>query len=260
VGHKHFTVLGIDPASSYCAVGIDGKVEKLESPKLTAYISKKWQEARGRDRGLLIVWDSPLSYSSNDPNAYSTRPIEKATKSVIKKRTEVSTKGAVNTQGFTGVTHWALTLCVTGIWIDGQRHGPQWSDALFQLVDSPDMLNRSRINVVEMHPAVALAGWWEEKIRGEPSQPFPKYKGFNKATGKDICTTIWTAIGHGDCPDFDQTRLKPDDILDAWAGWRLGEDWLRGRAKFIGTSTSGGFLLPKGDFAAEIEERLQAIS
>lgn len=182
------------------------------------------------------------------------RPIEKATNEAIKTHAATIAPKAVNTRNFTGVSHWALTLDVTGIWIDEERQGPDWADAKFQLVDSVSKLKGSHINVAEMHPAVTLAGWWADRC---PDQAFPEYKG-TKATSKEDCQTIWGVIGHGDCPDLSTADLNPHDVLDAWSGWKLGEEWLCGKARVVGNSKSGGFLLPDGGLAKHIEERLDA--
>ncbi len=249
----NYRVVGIDPSSRTSAVCCAGRVTAISSGSLKAHLMALRNKAQAQRESLLVVWDSPLSFSR--AVGYSARPIDLALSRLARAEPWIG-KSAVNSLHFTGVTHWALTLDVLGIWIDSERQGPPWRDTSLQLVTHRTDLRRTAVNVAEIHPGGALAGWWLEKS----SEKFEKYKtgpGVNAKLRLKRCEAIWEVVGRGEHPKFETTGLKPDDVLDAWAAWQLGCDWLEGNAEIVGSLERGGFLLPRGRLAEVVKGKLQ---
>ena len=247
-----FMIVGVDPSSKWSAVCRNGQVKPVASRSLKEDLVASGETAQGRDEGLVVLWDSPLSFAR--ARGYSNRPIDMATSRVIKAEPQIES-GAANALHFTGVTHWALTLDVLGLWLDGGRQGPPWSDTELRIVDRPEHLSTTSVNVVEVHPTVALCAWWMEKS----NDTFRRYKrgqDVGTATRLKRCRRLWDVVGEGTPPTLETRYLAPDDVLDAWAAWKLGCDWLDGKAELVGSVTEGGYLLPQGRLAEAVKAQL----
>jgi len=237
-------VIGIDPGSGKGLCSFDGNAYI----NTTAVNSRLWVEAQlAVPRRILLTWDAPISFDC--AYSLSTRPVERSQSPVaiwVGEQVQAGriAKKAVSIGGFSGLSHWVISChCLGmpyGVSPDGLRIASHRNDVISS--------DESMSWVIEVHPAVSMAIWWVEKnIEGA----FPKYKrnkGNEENTGAELDhlaqERIWEAFVDAGLADDDPPGPTNDDQLDAWVAWKMGVDFLSGKACWVGTPHSGGFVLP----------------
>jgi len=239
-------VLGIDPAPAKKTVIFDGKEFIIKDHnELIEYLKDH--------KNVLICWDAPLTgphgCKKNVTNAFSQRPIEAFFTRSHKKYDFKVPKG-ISVMGYSGCPHWAITKSVLGLPIIGKYE---------QEIKMPFMLITSKEeniikSVVEVHPAVAIWLWCKEDL---PKEMTWLYKSdrvtfgiiLEKLATKKIISTeiknMFDAI-------LEKNKAKiPDDYLDAYIAWYLGNQFLHNTpihpVALIGNVNTGAWLLPNID-------------
>jgi len=221
---EDWTIVGIDPAPTKpavtCTDGTD--FQEIAASDLAACVS----DLLKKNNRVLIAWDAPLSF---DPkNGYSDRPVDRKVRAWVKAQGERISPKAVSVLPFSGCSHWAISCGVLGMPFG---EGP----AGLQLAQRPQDGDKL---VVEVHPAVTLALWWVAHVEGEP---MPKYKGVKKGEMETAIEAIRSRLSEIGIPD---QAGKNDDYLDAWVAWKMGRDFVDGRAAWVGSPDEGGYVLP----------------
>jgi hypothetical protein len=182
----------------------------------------------------LIAWDAPLSFDTEA--GFYSRPIERnqaPLRQWVNEQLDAGTlaHGAVGIRPFAGCSHWALTCeCL------GMPFGPRHDEVI--LAATPYDAATVARPVIEVHPAVSMAVWWTSRPVAQYG-PFPQYKR-NPASVQ----LIWNAfLDRGIATDA-MAAPGDDNQLDAWVAWKMGTDFLAGRACWVGNPASGGFVLP----------------
>ena len=227
-------VLGIDPAPKKpAAIWSDEGLRRVPPIALRGNLEAQLT----RSPGLLVVWDSPLAFDPSE--GFSDRAFDRAARAWVsaKVREGLIEPKAVSVLPFSSCPHWALSCQVLGLPFG---EGIGGLAAYSRESAKPDPRKGF---VVEIHPAVALAAIWIDRRIG---QPFPRYKG-DKAE-RDAPARIAAAL------EFPEEAGQDDDALDAFMAYRLGTQLLTGEAAVFGDDLGGGYLLPHGGCAAEIDE------
>lgn len=229
-------VLGIDPAPrKHAAVWDEEGLSRIPPARLRNFL----QAQLAGPRGVIAVWDSPLSFDLEE--GFSDRVFDRAARAWVaaKVREGLIEPGAVSVRPFSGCPHWALSCQVLGLPFG---EGIEGLSLCGSEVPAPEP---GRGVVVEVHPAVALAALWIDR---QPDEPFPRYKG-SKA-GARASAVIAAQLG------FPEEAGRDDDALDAFVAYRLGTQMLTGEAAVAGGPPGGGYLLPRKGCAAEIGRSL----
>lgn len=226
----NFKVIGIDPAPSKKSTIFDGeRFHEMNNIELKSFLSKLSEQKEE----VLICWDAPLSFNTNNTNFY-TRAIE----SYFQKHESLPKKG-ISIRGFAGCPHWAITQYLLGYpRIDEFERGfvPN-----FKLVSDVKDLKDANKYVTEVHPALAIWVWLKDRIDVENIDW--QYKK-NNQTFTPIKQLLQSSL------KIDQKicdQIKNDDYLDAYVAWKLGRVWIDGKGKtvrILGNSRLGSFLLP----------------
>lgn len=188
-----------------------------------------------------MVWDSPLSFDAGE--GYSDRAFDRAARAWVAEqvRKGLVETGALSVRPFSGCPHWALSCAVLGLPFGDGIEG-------LSLSSSPaDEPAPGKGVVIEVHPAVALAALWLDR---RIAAPFPRYKGPKAEPGMpaEIARRL----------EFPSQAGKDDDALDACTAFRLGEQLRDGGARVLGGLTGGGYLMPVGPSADEIQRVYEA--
>lgn len=220
-------VIGIDPAPSKKSTIFDGeRFHEMHHIELKGFLSKLMEEKEK----VLICWDAPLSFNTNNTNLY-TRAIE----SYFQKH-ESLPKG-ISVRGFAGCPHWAISQYLLGYpKIDESERG---FNSNFKLVSDVKNIEKS---VTEVHPALAIWVWLKDRIDVENIDW--QYKRNNR-TFTPIKQLLQSSL------KIDQKiceQIKNDDHLDAYVAWKLGKSWVEPdnttKVEVLGNSETGTFLLP----------------
>jgi predicted RNase H-like nuclease len=217
--------IGIDPAPGKNTVVWTGGA----SISIPAHELRGWVERQIRENDrVLIAWDSPLSFDAGISS--SDRPVDRAVRSFIAEQTKAGglQPRAVSVRTFSGCPHWTISCQVLGLPFG---HPP---DGLRLAAEEHPRADERGAFVVEVHPAVTLAIWWLERA---PPNGMPRYKGDGAA-----CVEIARVVGMSPTDTLD----LDDDKLDAWVAWRMADDFLGGHARWVGSPTGGGYVLPSG--------------
>ena len=239
--------IGIDPApSKNTAVCEDGhRVYAVSAREISGRIDE-WAKTYER---LLIAWDAPLSFSSS--SGLYDRPIDRWARNWVQRHAGENPgfeRSAIGVGAFAALSHWAVTLASLGIWIDGKRASPKDTPGRNPIRLAPKTFRpelKPGCYVIEVHPAVAMGVRWLERGEGQ----MPRYKigkGVTKPARTSACRSIAEELdfpGDACIP----AGLEPDDVLDARAAWRLADEFERGEACWVGSTTEGGYVLPKSD-------------
>lgn len=223
-------VLGIDPApSKQTVVWLDsGPPRRMGPGDLRGFLEGRLASSAR----LLVTWDSPLAFDS--ALSFSDRPVDRAVRRWVRQQLgdrRIEAK-AVSVRPFSGCPHWTVSCHVLGLPFGSRLGNLQPCNGAFALPSAGEGM------VVETHPAVALAMWW---IDLGLTEPFPRYKGFKG--NADVCASIASTLG------FPKAAGIDDDVLDAYVGWRLGVDFVQGKAVLLGTAQAGNYLVPDGPSA-----------
>lgn len=223
-------IIGIDPAPSKNSTVYDGESFKEFKPhELIKYV--KCLEIKN---DVLIAWDAPLTGPGEDVDGdFYYRPIERKLTALIKNIDGVSVRP------YAGCPHWAITKATLGYPILSQRE--KLDNYPFMMISSPE---KKGLNLVEVHPAVALYYWIGDCIQ--------KYKGINKSEERTAVNYNYGALkekleSHTDInfPDVKENN----DNLDAFVAYLLGYLWLndKEKVKLYGNNNAGSMLLPRTD-------------
>lgn len=180
---------------------------------------------------VLIAWDAPLSF---DPaNGFSDRPVDREVRAWVADEVAKGTlaKGAVSVLPFAGCPHWTISCAALGMPFGTPLSGLK----LATTASDGDKL------VVEVHPAVSLARWWVADRVPEPMPRYKRGKGVRIAEVRAALGTIRASLGRMEIPE---AAIADDDHLDAWIAWRMGAEFVRGRAVLHGSSHAGAYVLP----------------
>lgn len=236
-------VLGIDPAPAKKTVIFDGKEFIIKDHnELIEYLKDH--------ENVLICWDAPLTgphgCKKNVTNAFSQRPIEAFFTRSHKKYDFKVPKG-ISVMGYSGCPHWAITKSVLGLPKIGQYE--QEIETPYQLITS-DLYSSGKC-VVEVHPAVAIWLWCKGDI---PEEMTWLYKSDRVTFGiilEKLATKKIISIEIKNMFDAILKKHKgkiPDDHLDAYIAWYLGNQFLHKKQEhpvvLIGNTNTGAWLLP----------------
>ena len=162
----------------------------------------------------LIAWDAHLSFAPTD---LSDRTVDKVVRiwaqSYVNRRRFA--EKAVSVRIFSGLPHWVVSCASLGFPFGTPPSG-------LQLADAAPGTSEPRPLVVEVHPAVAIGAWW---LASACPDPLPRYKGDARA-----CARVAAEL------DFPPTSGKDDDTLDSFVAYRLGELFIQGDARWLGSA------------------------
>lgn len=222
-----WAVVGVDPAPGKASVACIGgdEFEKIAPAAMPDWVQNLLE---GNAR-VVIAWDAPLSF---DPaNGYSDRPVDRDVRAWVKGLGTRIGSSAVSVLPFSGCPHWAISCAVLGMPFGKAPAG-------LLLAATPSAGDKL---VIEVHPAVSIARWWNALVT---DMPMPRYKRGKTTTAKDVRNAL-DRIGSGLAPlAIPQAALVDDDHLDAWVAWKMAAGFLQGKAGWIGSPKSGGYVVP----------------
>lgn len=229
---ENIQVIGIDPAPSKMSTLFDGKEFKELGYK---DLKKELQSLKDqKDSKVLICWDAPLFHSNDEyldltESPYYTRTIE----AFFTRKNGVTLPSGISVLGYAGCPHWSITQALTGYPL--MHSFFKGFNPPFELVFDKNRVTKS---IVEVHPALAIWIWCNDK---KPKINDWHYKGPKKV--KKTFTTIIEILKRKEIIDI--TEINTDDELDAYIAWKLGKDWVKGNnVKILGNNETGSFLLP----------------
>lgn len=284
---KNTIVVGVDPAPSkgLCVYAFNPAKDSPKNAGFQHYYAAKDKclkafcnhaQELANSQPVLICWDAPLTMPSGNVDFY-TREIERVCRDA---RAGPNNGGWASVQAVAGCSHWAISQKAVGY--------PRFTgDSLLGSLSNPllltnnndrDNLNKSRLYIVEVHPALAmqfkfgsakvkqmiqdyhindLANDESWKLSGTPSYKITSWTRANIALSG--FARLWN-ITQKAFKDPDAAMLElpgpidnvnmgdqpgPSDHLDAWVAMRLGMSWLNGNnVSLYGNATHGSFLLP----------------
>lgn len=237
-----WSVIGVDPAPTKETVIYDGEAFKSFKPH---EMRRVIADAIAKNPRLIIAWDAPLSFDHLGsvgclPDFYD-RKIDKVVRKWAAEAKGFSAK-AINARAFAGLPHWAISCATLGLPFGTPPSGLRLVEALAGS-DGPV--------AIEVHPAVALGVWWLEK---GVEAPFPNYKGDKQQT-REIARALRSELA-----ELTEERMSDldDDHLDALAAYRLGVLFRDGKACWVGSPKTGGYVLPMGRACDELSRRVTA--
>ena len=239
-------VIGIDPAPSKGLNIFDGYDKHVEIQQSRSYI--KSLETRN---DVLICWDAPLigppasvvlGGEATRESTFSQRPIESF---FSREESGFKAPSGISTLPYSGCSHWAISRSLIGY----PKTGPYDKDPPFTLMSDDNKRPKSGLNVVEVHPALALWLWCRES----PTPPASwKYKGNDKDTNpQELWHQLIKILDIEEIEVFKSKSIKDpksDDELDARVAYALGRLWLKpdtDSVVLLGNANVGTFLLPK---------------
>lgn len=236
-------VYGIDPApkkglSVYDGCGFD----HIPIEDASSYL----EEIGKKGKNVLVCWDSPLtapSFSSTakiEGSVFTQRKIE----SFFSRKNWKPPKG-ISVRGYAGCPHWTISRFLLGLPQIGKfdsTHLP------FNLQTSNIEKPKSGINVVEVHPALAVWLALRDNRKIKPDGWAYKDKK-EKSSFEKILTELKKTELFSDALEGFAPKTVDDDGLDARVAYALGTAWLNNahNVKILGDRDSGGFLLPMID-------------
>jgi hypothetical protein len=182
-------VLGVDCAAGKSAIFDGNSFSSLTPPQLDDRLTTFEQE---NDAGL-VCWDAPLigppsvDEVSDSAGAYSMRRIERFC-NPARKGSPLwkifggdSPPSGINTRGYSGMSHWAVTQALTGHPRINSRYLRQPRFPLLAESTDPDIGDRSPLAVTdvrlaEVHPAVALWLWVEPHLKDEDREDLTRFE------------------------------------------------------------------------------------
>lgn len=182
----------------------------------------------------LIAWDAPLSFAPTDLSDRTVDKVVRAWAQSYVNRRRFAEK-AVSVRIFSGLPHWVVSCASLGFPFGTPPSG-------LQLADAAPGTSEPRPLVVEVHPAVAIGAWW---LASACPDPLPRYKGDARA-----CARVAAEL------DFPPTSGKDDDTLDSFVAYRLGELFIQGDARWLGSARTGGYVMPSCAATSELETLL----
>ncbi len=255
-------VIGADPAPKNGIDYFDGeKFGHIDADERCREEFAKLSDNKGIN---LIAWDAPISFDKK--HRFYCRPIDNDSKGDkgkyspirqwIKDNEKHIEKSSVSIRPFSGCSHWALSCECLGMPY-GNSKGDFENYKIAENKKCIEEAGKGKISrfVIEVHPAVSMAVWWVTQVLAKDGDygKFPKYKGSNISVSKKngAIETIWDAFDDwGLVPE--ETELPKnkkgnwdDNKLDAWVAWKMGVDFLQGKAEWVGSPNIGGFVLPK---------------
>jgi len=230
-GLNEWQIIGIDPAPTKVAVVYSSTGWQTLAPTRI----REFLEERVTSRAAtLIAWDAPLSFDRSD---YYDRAVDKVVRAwaATNVRDGRFEERAINARCFAGLPHWVVSCATLGM---------PFGTPLLDVGLAPDRLNNSSKGafVIEVHPAVALGAWW---LSSNCAGQLPRYKGNASA-----CKRIAIELG------FPHDSGRDDDHLDSFVAHQIGELYVQGRAHWLGSAMSGGYVMPDCVATAELQNQL----
>ncbi|MEW6076206.1 MAG: hypothetical protein AB1724_00150 [Thermodesulfobacteriota bacterium] len=209
-------IVGVDPSPSKDTVLCHGKgfFDRLPPQSLRSW----FYELLESYANVLIAWGSPLGFGSDN---FYDRTIDQAVRSWVAARVEKGRieEKAVTAGPFADLPGWALSCHALG-------HPFGTAPGNLRLV--------GRIHnghcLVEVNPAVALAVWWLDKKVDRPLKPYHNSQAEAAMIAREL--------------GFPEAAGADDDHLDAYAAFKLGELFVQGEARWVGSAVFGGYVLP----------------
>ena len=241
--HEGMRVIGIDPASGK---GLDRYERGTHwGQRIRPGDARAWVRSQlSADAPPLFTWDAPISFDAKF--GLTERPLEASDSPMQKWLARQCADGklahrAVFVGGFAGLSHWAISCECLGMPFGDTPDGLRIAGTVEQMRSS----SGGQGFVIEVHPAVSMAVWW---VALDCRGPFPRYKG-NSGKGaaqhnRDAQRIIWDELGTRGLVEEGTPVPASDDQLDAWVSWRMGVDFLVGKACWVGNPSVGGFVLP----------------
>ncbi|MEK6795536.1 MAG: hypothetical protein AABZ39_12205 [Spirochaetota bacterium] len=260
-------VIGIDPAPKK-GLTIFGDVKTEWENPVPINRSREFIKELKYEKDLLVCWDSPLTgppfavVEGNDEaqdSDYTQRPIEHFSSC---KDFDFKANNCISVNPYSGLSHWTISRSLIGL----PRTGPyDNSEKLpFSLISDETKKPNSGLNIVEVHPALAMWLWLHEQKDIDSW----KYKGDHQ-----VCEYFWKRLLKIEVfkeiflNACHQESLYDDNLLDARIAYALGCLLLKDNNSVIilGNLDLGTFLLPNvknlGErFRAFIENRDQHVS
>lgn len=209
-------VLGVYPAPRKLTVVFDGQHFYTIAPHLLRTRLRELLPVQGP---ALVVWNAPLS-SGHDGNKadFWGRPVDEASATWIDSHTKHLCDKALSAQPFVGRSHRELASHVLGLPFSDQADR-------FRLVAKAADVVGPRC-AIETQSAMVLAKWW-----GDRKIETPKlwYTGSRSAAQAILHPLAPFLAANGACPLPPEDFLD-EDHLDAWVSWRVGMDFMAGRA------------------------------
>ncbi len=229
-GRSNVLVLGIDPAPRKTTVVFDGLVFRTIS---ATNLRTRIRELLPVEGPALVAWGAPVSFSHHGASAnFWDRLVDHQAASWLLRHVGTVADKAVSVQPFSSCSHWCLSCHVLGLpfWDAGDR---------FHLAASPRDVVDPRC-AIEVHPSMALAEWW---VHCRIDSVLPRYKG-SRSAAQFIVSQLSACLAASGARPPPTEEFLDDDHLDAWVAWRIGRDFLDGRAWWHGTPAEGGYVLP----------------
>ncbi len=231
---SEWQIIGIDPAPSKDVLLHSGENwQRLAPTEVRKYIANCVRS----NPATLIAWDAPLSF---DPNDLYDRTVDKVVRAWAKSNVRDGRfqEKSDNARCFAGLPHWVVSCVTLGLPFGTPPSGLQLAP------EAPDRLGKAPL-AIEVHHAVALGAWWLESCC---TDPFPRYKG--NATA---CKRIAEALS------FPPESGADDDHLDSFVAYRLGELFVLGKAHWLGSSSTGGYVMPDCAATTELAHQLARV-
>lgn len=215
-------VIGIDPAPTKPAMlYFEGDWLRLQPTEIRDFIAGRMRS----NPKTLVAWDAPLSF---DPNNLNDRTVDKVVRKWAKSNRRFEEK-AINARCFAGLPHWVVSCVALGLPFGTPNSGLQLAPK------APDRSCTTPL-VIEVHPAVALGAWW---LQSNCPDPMPRYKGNIPASERIKALKRIVEV-----LKFPPQSGKDDDHLDSFVAHRLGELFVHRKAHWLGSPSSGGYVMP----------------
>lgn len=181
-------------------------------------------------------------------NCWTTRPWEKfvgqallddALKDVlwqeeVRKNQRKVKVPVVNVKGFGG-----LDLSIRGLWLRRLLEGLG-----FVLTDAS---SEARLQLIEVHPALALALWWQERRTGL----FPNYKSAWASSIEKLVELLNEVDGR----TLDRSAFTNEDDLDCFVACLLAWSFHEGKTVSLGCVGDGFVVVPRTALAVALAEK-----
>jgi predicted nuclease with RNAse H fold len=183
-------------------------------------------------------------------NCWTTRPWEKLVgqallddsfrnvlwEEKVRKNKRVDRVPVVNVKGFGG-----LDLSIRGLWLRRLLEGLG-----FTLTDA---CGNEPLQLIEVHPALALALWWREKRTGL----FPNYKSAWAGSLEKLIELLKEVDGR--TPD--QNAFSNEDDLDCFVAWLIACFFHEMKTITLGCLQAGFVVVPRTRLAVALAERCE---